>query len=213
MRLVLCAVLLTALPGYGQAPAGRWDGALSFGKVKVPFTLEFQGTADKLTASLVNGDSRIHSTSGSLDNKTFRLAFASLGTRFEASMINGELKGTYHARDGAIPFTASAYCTCEYEGEPGPETAGVWQSPDSGWRLQIRRKGEDTLATLSHASGEAGPFWGRFDGAVFNLHYFDGVRAALLEIELRKDNAIDVTLTEPGQDIRKFKATRAAKVD
>ena len=212
MRLA-CALLLTALSGYGQFPTGRWDGALSFGNVKVPFTLEFLGTEHKLTGSLLNGDSRVTSTTGSFDNKTLRLVFGSLGTRFEASLANGELKGTYHSRNGAIPFTASAYCTCSYEGEAGPDTTGVWQSSDSEWRLQIRRKGEDTIATLSQGSDEAGPFWGRFDGAVFNLHHFDGVRAALLEIEPRKDNGLDVIFTEPGRDVRKFKATRATKTD
>jgi hypothetical protein len=58
-----------------------------------------------------------------------------------------------------------------------------------------------------------GPFSGRFDGVAFNLRYFDGLRAALLEIEPQKDQGLKVTITEPAKDTVKFTAHRAARAE
>ena len=108
-----------------------------------------------------------------------------------------QFKGTY-GRGGQDmhPVTASKFCACGSEGEAGPDISGTWEVPDSGWRLTIRRKGDDTLATVSRPNGELGPIAGRFDGFAFLLHYFDGARAALLEIEQRKDGGLDLKFTD-----------------
>jgi len=87
--------------------------------------------------------------------------------------------------------TASQFCSCASEGDAGPDISGTWEAPDSIWRLTIRRQCDDTLATVSRPSGELGPLAGRSDGLTFMLHYFDGVRAAVLEIERRKDGGLD----------------------
>jgi len=107
------------------------------------------------------------------------------------------------------PFTASKFCACGPEGEAGQDISGTWEAPDSSLRLTIRRKGEDTLATVSRPSGELGPIAGRSDGVTFMLHYFDGVRAALLEIDQRKDGGLDLKFTEPGADVKKYRAVQA----
>ena len=62
---------------------------------------------------------------------------------------------------------------------------------------------------VSRPSGELGPIAGRFDGVAFKLHYVDGVRAAVLEIEQRKDGGLDLKFTEPGTDVRKYRAVKA----
>ena len=41
------------------------------------------------------------------------------------------------------------------------------------------------------------------------LRYFDGKRAAILEIEPRKDEGLDLVWKEPGQGSRKYKAARS----
>lgn len=40
------------------------------------------------------------------------------------------------------------------------------------------------------------------------LHFFDGVRAAVLEIEPRKDGSLDLKFTEPGKDEKKYRAVQ-----
>jgi hypothetical protein len=199
----LLAAFLAAVSGWAQPPAGRWDGTVVYGKLKVPFTIQFEGGGAAMAGAFVNGDARVSSTAGTFDGNRLLLNFAS-GTRLDATLVDGGLKGTY----GSQPFTAAAYCTCGLEGAAGPAIMGAWEIPEAGWRLLVERKGEDTLATVSRPGGDIGPITGRHDGLTFLLHYFDGTRAAVLELEERKDGALDVVWMEPGKEPVKSKAVR-----
>jgi len=201
---------LAVICGWTQAPDGRWDGTITYGALNVPFTIHFESNGKTFTGSFVNGDTRVSSTEGSFDAGAVRLTFGTSGTRLEARLVEGELKGAIGSGGQDMhPFTASQFCACGSEGDAGPDISGTWEAPDSIWRLTIRRKGEDTLATVSRPSGELGPLAGRSDGLTFMLHYFDGVRAAVLEIEQRKDGGLDLKFTESGTDVKKYRAVPA----
>ena len=201
---------LAVICGWAQAPDGRWDGTITYGALKVPFTIHFESNGKTFTGSFVNGDTRVSSTEGSFEAGAVRLTFGTSGTRLEARLVEGELKGAIGSGGQDMhPFTASQFCACGSEGDAGPDISGTWEAPDSSWRLTIRRKGEDTLATVSRPSGELGPLAGRSDGLTFMLHYFDGVRAAVLEIEQRKDGGLDLKFKEPGTDVKKYRAVQA----
>lgn len=203
---MLAMVSLAVACGWAQELDGRWDGKVSYGTLDVPFTIHFEPNGKTLKGSLVNGETRVSSTEGSYEAGTLRLAFGASGTRLEAKLENGQLKGTIGSGQDLRPFTASQFCSCAPEGEVGADISGTWEVPDSSLRLTIRRKGEDTFATVSRPSGELGPLAGRSDGLTFLLHYFDGVRAGLLEIEPRKDGGLDLKFTEPGTDVKKYRA-------
>lgn len=207
---LLTMVSLTVACGWEQAPEGRWDGMITYGTLNVPFTILFEPNGTALKGSFVNGDTRVTSTEGSFEAGTVRLTFAAAGTRLEATLADGQLKGTYGSvGQDRRPFTASKFCSCGFEGEAGPDISGTWEVPDTGWRLTIRRKGDDTLVTVSRPGGELGPLAGRSDGLTFKLHYFDGVRAAALEIEPRKDGGLNLKFTEPGTEaVVKLEARR-----
>jgi len=49
---------------------------------------------------------------------------------------------------------------------------------------------------------------GRYDGLTFQLHYFDGARAAVLELEERKDGGLNVVWMEPETETVRTKAIR-----
>ncbi len=207
---MLAMVFLAVACGWAQAPDGRWDGTITYGTLKVPFTIHFESNGKTLTGSFVNGDTRISSTEGSYEAGAVRLTFGASGIRLEATLAEGQLKGTIGSGGQDVhPFTASQFCSCALEGDAGPDISGTWEVPDSGLRLTIRRKGDDTLVTLSRPSGELGPLAGRFDGVVFMLRYFDGVRAAVFEIEQRKDGGLDLKFKEPGTDVKKYRAVQA----
>jgi hypothetical protein len=207
---MLTMVSLAAACGWTQAPDGRWDGTITYGTLDIPFIIHFEPNGKALTGFFVNGDTRVSSTEGSFDAGSVRLTFGVSGTRLEATLADGQLKGTYGSGgQDRHPFIASKFCSCGFEGEAGPDISGTWDLPDSGWRLTIRRKGDDTLATVSRPSSELGPLAGRFDGLTFKLHYFDGIRAAVLEIEQRKDGGLDLKLTEPGTEVKKYRAVQA----
>lgn len=211
MMILNMLTMVSLAVGYGwvQAPDGRWDGKITYGALNVPFTINFETNGRTLKGSFVNGDTRVSSTEGSFEAGIVRLTFGAAGTRMEATLADGQLKGSIGSGQDMHPFTASQFCTCGSEGDAGPDISGIWEAPDSNWRLTIRRKGDDTLATVSRPSGELGPLAGRSDGLTFTLHYFDGVRAAVLEIDQRKDGGLDLKLMEPGTDAKKYRAVQA----
>ncbi len=200
---LLCGVLLAA-GLWAQAPAGRWDGTAVVAGLKVPFRIDFEGDAGSLRAALVNGDARLASQSGSMVGSVVRLSFE--GMRLEGTIAEGQLTGSFASSKRVIPFTASAYCTCGVEGEAGPDIAGVWAADDSWWRFAVKRAGDDTIV-----SGlELGPLSGRFDGIAFQLHYFDGARAALLDLE-PKNGALALVWTVPGAPPKRYRAIKASR--
>lgn len=196
--------LLLAAGAWAQAPAGRWDGTAEVAGLKVPFRIDFEGDGASLRGSLVNGETRLTSKSGSMAGSVVRLTFD--GVQLEGSLAEGQLTGSFASRGRTILFTASAYCTCGNEGEAGPDIAGVWAADESWWRFAVKRVGDDTIV-----SGlEVGPVSGRFDGIAFQLHYFDGIRAALLELE-PKDGALAMVWTLPGTAPKRYRAVKASR--
>src|SRR5262249_535884 len=151
---MLTMVSLAVACGWGQALDGRWDGTITYGTLKVPFTIHFEPNGKTLKGSFVNGDTRVSCTEGRFEAGVVRLTFGASGTRLEATLAEGELKGTIGSGGDIHPFTASQFCSCAIEGEAGPDISGTWEAPDSNLRLTIRRKGEDTLFNDSRPSGE-----------------------------------------------------------
>lgn len=203
--LILAGVLSVALVwAETPAPAGRWDGEVTIQGLKIPFALHFDGTGETYAAALVVGERRIGSTAASFDGQRLRVVFGEPASRWEAELRDGQLKGMAEGEGTRHPFQASAFCTCGFVGEAGPDVSGSWVG-DHGTRVTIRRVGEDTIATLTRAGSEAGPFLGRYNGAFFELSFFDGVRGAVLELEQRK-GGLEATLAEPGVGKRKWLA-------
>src|SRR5262245_51483407 len=159
---MLTMVSLAVACGWAQAPDGRWDGTITYGTLNVPFIIHFEPNGKTLKGSFVNGDTRLSSTEGSFEAGAVRLTFGASGTRLEATLTDGRLKGSIGSgAQGMHPFTASKFCECASEGDAGPDISGTWEAADSSWRLTIRRKGDDTLAIVSSPSGELGPLAGR----------------------------------------------------
>src|SRR5215813_3213329 len=94
---MLTMVSLAVACGWAQAqaPDGRWDGTITFGSLNVPFIIHFENNGKTLTGAFVNGDSRVSSTAGSFEAGTVRLTFGASGARLEATLEDGQLKGTY----------------------------------------------------------------------------------------------------------------------
>jgi hypothetical protein len=178
---------------------GRWVGAISYGDLKVPFSLDLKLDGGAVKAAFLNGEERSEAASGSWSDGALQLDFAPRGMKLDAKLVNSELKGRYGAHD----IEAAPYCTCAYEGEAGPDIGGEWKVDGGGGKLLVTRKGEDTFAVLAGSVHS-----GRFDGLQFALNRFDGERASVMEIVPRKDGGLDVTLKQPGEKTRLYRAVR-----
>ena len=205
---LIAATLVVASLLSAQTPSGRWDATVAIGTLRVPFTMHFEGSGSSFVAFIVMGDTRIRSTKASFDGKTALADFES--SRMQAVVSEGGLTGTFgNEKNDMHAFKAAPFCTCGFVGEAGPEIMGSWKVSENNWKLSVRRAGEDTMATISRDGNEIGPLSGRFNGAFFELSFFDGSRATLLEIEPRKDGALDLSWMEPGIAVKKLKAVRA----
>ena len=174
--------------------------------------MHFEGSGSSFVAFIVTGDTRIRSSAASFDGRTTRADFESSASRMQAVAEEGALTGTFgNEKTGMHALKASAFCTCGFVGEAGPGIMGLWEVSDNNWKLSARRVGEDTIATISRGGDEIGPLSGRFNGSFFELSFFDGSRAAVLEIEPRKDGALDLSWMEPGIAVKKMKAVRTEK--
>ena len=119
---MLTMVSLAVVCAWAQAKDGRWDGKVTYGTLDVPFTIHFDPNGKTLKGSLVNGDTRVSSTEGSFEAGTLRLTFGTSGgasgTRLEAKLVDGELKGTVGSGGQEMhPFTASQFFSCAPEVE------------------------------------------------------------------------------------------------
>jgi hypothetical protein len=192
-----------------QSLSERWDAVVTIGGLRVPFILHFEGKGPAFAASLAKGDTRVPADASSFDGKTLRAEFRQPRARIEAVLSDGELKGVFgNEKTAMYPFKASAFCTCGFVGEAGPDISGSWEIREDGWRLLLRRVGEDTIAAIARGANETGPLTGRFNGVFFELSFFDGQQGAVLEIEPRKDGGLDLSLMEPGAAAKKMKAVR-----
>jgi len=187
-----------AASAHAQTLTGRWDGTIAIDQMKIPFSMHFEMTGQSVKGSFYKGEQRVASTAGSFDGTVLRLTFAQFGRELNAKLVDGMLKGSY----GSHPLEASAYCTCSYEGEAGADISGEWDAQSTP--LIIRRKGEDTYATI----GSMGPHTGRFDGLQFTLNHFDGDKASVLELTPQKDGSLEVVWKQPGEAARKLRASR-----
>lgn len=178
--------------------AGRWVGTISYpGGLQIPFSMDLKPAGDAVAGAFYNGDQRVESKAGTWNAEGLTLEFPQNGKRLQAKLENGALKGAY----GEQKFEASAYCTCAYEGEAGPDISGQWKIEGTDRTFAVMRKGEDTWATLGGAVHT-----GRHDGLQFTLSHFDGARASLMEIQVRKDGALDVAMKQPGRGEEKLRA-------
>jgi len=203
------ATLLTVTALAAEPLKGRWDAEVTIDFVRIPFTLHFEGEGPSFTAALAIGETRTKASEASFDGTNLRLAFPNPAARFDATLRDGQLTGRAGAPStGMHPFKAQAFCTCGFVGEAGPAVSGTWTIPTEGWQLVIRRVGDDTFATLTRDGTATGPFAGRYNGAFFELSYFNGQHGAVLELEQRPAG-LELTLLEPGALKRKLLAQPA----
>src|SRR5262245_37567647 len=77
-------------------PVGVWRGTIKNNSgEEVAFTLEVKREGDKLVGSLVNGDDRTVSTSGSFDGGALKLRYDFYDAELNATILGDELYGVF----------------------------------------------------------------------------------------------------------------------
>ena len=171
------------------ALAGRWDATVVVNGVEVPFLFEIAGDQTTIRGSFFNGDRRITSTAGRLENGVLSLSFDQYAARLEATEQDGALAGEYRRGTRApYPFTARRAAEAATVAIDAPSIDGTWivgaksTKGESAWRFIVQQTGAHATATILRVDGDTGTLSGSYRDGRFVLSHFSGARPLLLEV-------------------------------
>jgi thiol-disulfide isomerase/thioredoxin len=193
----LIVVIAPAAPAGAQSLAGLWDASVVVsagqdkGTIEVPFRFEIAGTGARIRGTFFNGDEKVTSTSGQLDNGRLVLSFDEYGTKVEASVKDGQLEGQYTrgTRGAPYPFHAKRFTPVATGDEKIPSIAGLWNvqvgkssKGEEAWQLIVRQSGAEASAVILRIDGDTGALTGTYRDGKFILSHFSGARPLRLEV-------------------------------
>ena len=198
VRWLTLLLALGASVAFGQSLTGRWDATVVVNGLEIPFRMDFTGDGARIEGSFFNGDERITSTSGHLENGALVLEFAHYGSRLEANLKDGALEGRYNRGSrGAYDFHAKRHVASAASAN-APSIAGMWEiethssKGENAWRFIVRQSGADVSAAILRVDGDTGTLTGTYKDGRFVLSHFSGARPSLLEITPQKDGSLEL---------------------
>jgi thiol-disulfide isomerase/thioredoxin len=203
---ILFAVLVIALVAWpsgagAQSLNGLWDATVVVNPgVEVPFRFELAGSGSALKGSFFNGDEKVTSTTGRLENGAMVLTFDEYGTRLEATVKDGRLEGQYTrgTRGAPYPFQAKRFVPAPAGDVKIPAISGLWnvqvKSPkgEDAWQLIVRQSGAEASASILRIDGDTGMLTGTYRDGKFVLSHFSGARPLRLELTPGADGTLSV---------------------
>src|ERR1041384_1541660 len=202
--LLVAFVAIVAQPQRIAAQAaplnGLWDATVTVGGVEVPFRMELSQSGASAKGSFFNGDEKITSTTGSIDNGTLSLSFDEYGTTLEATMKGGALEGQYArgTRGAPYPFRATRFTPAPPTPSNVPSIAGLWNiqtkssKGENAWHLIVRQSGAEVSAAILRVDGDTGTLTGTYRDGRFVLGHFSGARPLRVEITQQSDGTLSV---------------------
>ena len=208
---VACALTLALLAaGCSRTPArtlsGLWDAVVVANNAEVPFRFEIAQHDGHVQGFFFEGDRKVGSTAGSVENGTLRLDWDFLNTTLEATLEGDALRGTYrNKRAGARPqvFRAQRFAPVPVTETDVPQVEGNWamyRTADDGskldvsWRLYLRQSGPEVSGAILRTSGDTGTLVGHWNDGRLVMSHFAGERPLLFEAQPNADGTLSVTL-------------------
>src|ERR1041384_1553405 len=200
--LLVAFVAIVAQPQRIAAQAaplnGLWDATVTVGGVEVPFRMELSQSGASAKGSFFNGDEKITSTTGSIDNGTLSLSFDEYGTTLEATMKGGALEGQYArgTRGAPYPFRATRFTPAPPTPSNVPSIAGLWNiqtkssKGENAWHLIVRQSGAEVSAAILRVDGDTGTLTGTYRDGRFVLGHFSGARPLRVELTPGADGTL-----------------------
>ncbi len=220
--LVVALLALVAFPSRAaaQSLAGLWDATVTLnnGALEIPFRFELSGSGSNIKGSFFNGDEKVTSTSGRLENGSLVLSFDEYGTMLEATVKDGRLEGEYSrgTRGAPYPFQAKRFSPVPAGDANIPSIAGLWSvqvgkssKGEAAWQLIVRQSGAEVSAAILRIDGDTGALTGSYRDGTFVLSHFSGARPLRLEITPAPDGTLAVVQNtdKPLSAIRMEQAT------
>jgi len=212
LTILTCAVLGLSFSALAQPIQGLWSATISVNNQQIPFRIGFSGDGADVKGWFFNGDDKVFSTSGTLENGALTLRFDHYATRLEAKLQNGALDGTYGKPGRENEFHAAPYQADDAAAKSAPSIAGLWDvevnSPkgEKAWHLIVKQHGAEVSAAILRVDGDTGTLTGSYKDGKFVLSHFSGARPALMTITQLADGQLEVV-----QNGKKLTAIRSAE--
>ena len=206
MRRLLClAVWIVAAPAARAGSLdGRWDATVTIHGNEIPFRIDFSGDGPSFTGTLFDGDLKVTSTGGQLENGTLVVNFGHYLTRLTATPKDGELDGKVEGRFerdkyiSSYPFHARRHKPSTVAAGAVPVIDGLWEIPykspkgEKAWRLIVRQNGPAVKAAILRVDGDTGTLSGTYKDGKWLLSHFSGSRPLVLEIKPSKEGTLEI---------------------
>jgi len=198
--VVLMVALVTFPSRAGaQSLTGLWDATVVVnGGLEIPFRFELAGSGSSVKGSFFNGDDKVTSTTGRLENGKLVLTFDEYGTALEATVKDGRLEGQYTrgTRGAPYPFQAKRFVPVPAGDAKIPAINGLWNvqvkssKGESAWQLIVRQSGAEASASILRIDGDTGALTGTYHDGKFVLSHFSGARPLRLELTPGPDGTL-----------------------
>ena len=203
--LLVVLLALVAFPSRAGAQSvnGLWDATVlvNNGALEIPFRFELSGSGSNVKGSFFNGDDKVTSTTGSLENGTLSLSFDEYGTKLDATVTDGRIEGQYSrgTRGAPYPFQAKRFTPVQVGETNIPSIAGLWNvqvgkssKGEAAWQLIVRQSGAEASAAILRIDGDTGTLTGSYRDGTFVLSHFSGARPLRLELTPGADGTLAV---------------------
>src|ERR1700683_4611194 len=198
LTTLAAAVLGLSFSALAQPIQGLWSATITVNNQQILFRIGFSGEGANVKGWFFNGDEKVLSTSGTLENGTLTLRFDHYATKLEAKLQNGSLDGTYGKPGRLNDFHAAPYQADDAAAESAPLIAGLWDvevnSPkgEKAWHLIVKQHGAEVSAAILRVDGDTGTLTGSYKDGKFVLSHFSGARPALMTITQTADGQLEL---------------------
>jgi thiol-disulfide isomerase/thioredoxin len=197
-----------ALPAQAptDAPDGVWTGYAQQNGQQVPFRLEVTGAGDQVTGTLLNGEQRSPSSSGSYAGGHLVLFFNYYANTFDATLKDGALTGTFGRPGHIVPVSGRLNGDLPAASAHAPNIAGVWEvSVQQGakgehtWKLQVRQAGAKVTAVIERIDGDTGNLYGEWRDGQFAVSHFTAGGPSYTVLKPQADGTLQLLTFAHGQ--------------
>ncbi|HTH54189.1 MAG TPA: TlpA disulfide reductase family protein [Edaphobacter sp.] len=199
LRRLSAASLLLALSSFVSAATpsitGLWEGTALFRGHDIPLRLQITGSPSALHAALLNGVERSPASSATFQNGKLLLNFNYFARTLEATLVDGQLSGTFGSTSTGphstprMPITLHR-ATAASTSAAGPDIHGDWEvavssaKGETAWQLLIEpAQRADTpaaiRAVIQRIDGDTGSLYGSWDGHRYLVSHFTASGPAL----------------------------------
>lgn len=219
MLVLASSAALSAEAEASSSPSGSWIGTAHVNEHNVPLRLELSPSADGIRGTLVNGNERSASSSGSYSDGHLVLHFDYYANTLDATLKDGTLTGTFSGRGRSVPVTAQLNGKPIASDSNAPRIAGIWDvAVENGakgehtWKVRIRQNGSNVVAVIERIDGDTGNLYGTWHDGLFEVSHFTAAGPSFAVLRPQSDGSLRLETAAHGGGLQSFPAHRRQAV-